>query len=236
MRTALCAALLLTAVSHATGATIPFSEDFDDNVADGFSVSSGWSAQNQQYEVDILGAGLTRTSSVELTNADGVPIVVSSDFNLSSLDGNVGFASFSDTASGTPFYLTDFDASGNLRIFEIAGSNTQLDSGTTFEPGQSFSLGTIYTLTATFTPDGTGGLDIVSELFDGTTLVASASGNDPTALTGDFFGYRGRTTTSSQANSIAGFGDNFSVTVVPEPASVGAIGFGLLLAARRRTS
>lgn len=227
-------AALAAFTGFASAATIPFEEDFNDNVASGFSTSSGWSAANQRYEVDFTGSGSTRASTVDLTNADGVPVVMSAEFTMSSIDGNVGFVAYGAGSSSDPFYLIDFDDAGSLRIFEIASSNTSLGSGTV-NPGQSFSLNDTYTLEATFTPSG-GGLDIDVELLDGSTVISSASGSDATPLTGDAFGFRGRTSTSSGSNSITGFADNFSVTVVPEPTSALAIaaGVGGLLMRRRK--
>jgi MYXO-CTERM domain-containing protein len=231
--TAACAAAAVTTLATTAGAaTLPFSEDFNDNVADGFSASSGWTATNQEYQVDISGSGSTRFSGVELTNVGSNPIVISSDFTMSELDGNVGFLSFGGPAATTPFYLTDFDGSGGLRIFD-SGTGTFLATTTTL-PNQSFSFGTTYTLEATFTPIGSD-LQINVDLLDGSTLISTATALDPTPLSGQVFGYRGRTTTSSTANAIIGAGDNFSVTVVPEPsAALAAIGGLGLLASRRR--
>jgi hypothetical protein len=239
MKTALATAALFATAAHlaaagtVSAATLPFLEDFNDNVADGWTASSAWTAQNMQYEVGITGAALARVSTVDVTGTAGQPITVSTNYNLSSLDGTAAITAFGAGSSNTPYYLLDFDDTLNLRIFEItAGGNTQLATGAVV-PGESFSLNTTYTLETTYTPSG-GGLDISFDLLDAGGVVASASAFDPTPLTGDAFGVRVRTSSSSQNNSVTGFADNFSVTVVPEPTSAAAVLGGMVLLGSRR--
>ncbi|MEM6391733.1 MAG: PEP-CTERM sorting domain-containing protein [Planctomycetota bacterium] len=221
---------------------MPFTEDFDDGVANGFSASGAYTANGVDgtYDMSISGAGLVRNSTVDLTNADGAPgITMSTDAEFSTFNGSVGFAAYG-TNSGVStgaFYLLDITGLGTtadtgIRILEISGDGgisvaADLPGSFNFVETDPFSL------SASFVPGAApGSIDIELTLTQGSDSF-SISGTDATGLTGDAFGYRTRTTTGGNGELVGSF-DNFSVTAIPEPGSLALATAGAVLIVMRR--
>lgn len=242
--TALPAAFFAAAtLLPASAAIVPFSEDFDDGVADGFSASGAYTVDSVDgtYDISVSGAGLVRNSTVDLTNADGAPgVTVSTDADFSTFNGSVGFAAYGSTpgVSSGSFYLLDITGLGTtsatgIRILEIGSSGisvaSDLPSTFTFVETDPFSL------SADFVPGtSAGSIDITFTLTQGLNSF-SISGTDATGLTGDAFGYRTRTTTGGNGELVGSF-DNFAVTAFPEPATLAlaAAGGAMMINRRRR--
>lgn len=233
---------LLTLALPATAAVVPFTEDFNDGVADGFSASGAYTANGVDgtYDISVSGAGLVRNSTVDITNADGAPgITVSTDAEFSVFNGSVGFAAYGSVSgvSTGSFYLLDITGLGTtsdtgIRILEIGGDgginvSSDLPGSFTFVEDDPFSL------SADFVPGATAGsIDIELTLTQGSNSF-SISGTDATGLTGDAFGYRTRTTGGGNGELVGSF-DNFTVTPIPEPGSLALAAAGALLISLRR--
>jgi MYXO-CTERM domain-containing protein len=245
---------VLAAATAAQAASIPFFENFDDNVADGFTVTeqnptASFSASGGEY-VFSASDGLNDTAEasalVELDNADGVSLTMRSDFTYSSAtrngnaNGSAGFIAFSNSAAGgRPFYLIDLNvvpidgtstANTSLRILEIGSSG---DGGVTSVASGSFvsSTNADYQLETSFTPV-LGTLEIDFTVSDATgNPLATSSAVDTSPLDGDFFGYRIRKGSTSE---IIGAFDNFAVVPEPTSAVTAMAGLGALLMRRRR--
>lgn len=224
----------------ATAATVPFFEDFEDGVADGFSFSSAYSVNAGTYDISIDADAVVRNSTVDLTNADGAPgITISTDAEFSVFNGSVGFAAYG-TNSGVStgaFYLLDITGLGTnsntgLRILELNGNggvNVTADLPVSF----GFVATDPFSLSADFVPGAApGSIDIEFTLTQGSDSF-SISGTDATGLTGDAFGYRTRTTSGGNGQLVGSF-DNFSVTAIPEPGSLALAATGALLIGLRR--
>lgn len=233
--------LLISQNSHAVLA--PYENDYSST---GLPNQNGtWSLNAGQYR-NTLGSGtnVSATSSVSITNLDGIAFVMSSQFTINStatLASNssftVGFGSFSTTSNfssgsaGQNYYLSDFTYTGQgtsnpqlgtLRILSLGDSPDGFTSvsGSAIVSGASTNFailtGTTYTLKLTGTVSN-GTLSLAFGLYDaaGTTQIGtSATATDTTPLTGDYFGYRNRTGGNTSSSTQISF-DNFSV--VPEP-------------------
>jgi hypothetical protein len=259
----LAAALLAVLPSdHATAATIPFVEDFDDNAAPDFAFSSSNVGVTAAVASGVLTVdsvlntgGQAINALVNIGNANGVPIVMETDITptawVATGGSTAGFLAFSTNPALGAFpggvnsgYLADITFAtstntGTIRIFDNASVNTLLQSAQF--PAGALALTETYHLKFTATPGLGGVLDLSLTITDtaGTLIdddgIVTISGSTPAAAsTGTFFGYRHRVGNNGANRTFDAVYDNFSL--VPEPGSFALIGMSMvgLLAIRRK--
>lgn len=233
--TPVLAAGALVAAIPASAVEIPYTENFNSatTTADlDFDLDGSFNVSGDMFTFDSAAGGVVGTPAVAITNADGAEFTLSSDFDLSSTNGSVGFGAFAgnDDYTSGGYYLLDLPGDGSFRILQLGSGPTEtIASGGI---GTGFNYLNPFTLTAGFEP-GTlpTSLDLSLNVTQG-ALSTTISGTDATPLTGDFFGYRTRSGTA--ATRFTGAADNFAA--VPEPGSLAlAAAGGLLLARRSRT-
>lgn len=221
--------------------TLPFSENFNSGSAPDvtfldpgeWSISGGQLTHSASVDKNISSATVEVSGSLTTTG-----IRMSSLISVSSIPFNsdVGFAAFGASAvfsldGNDDHYLADFKANGSMRILRITGAGplvvqtiASAASGTF-----SFSLGEIYELIFEVTPDGVGGFDMSLTIDDPSKAgPITISGNDPTPLTGDFFGYRTRVSHNEGTLNVT-FDDLALTAMVPEPLSSAVLGAVMLL-------
>jgi len=199
------------------------------------------------------GQGANISAAVPITDAPGNGFVVSTNFRLDSFSagGSASTLNFALAALGTS---TNFSTGSNYRLFytQFGGGNTgKLTIGEIGATGTAVSGAS----TGTLTP--VAGLEVTltfTGTYSGVTLTLSGTLNsgattltvgavDATPLTGTNFGYRtalnaqlGTAQTGPIPSTLDVRYDNFSVSAVPEPASIAglAIGAMAMLGRRRR--
>ena len=219
----LAAALLAVLLSdHATAATIPFVEDFDDNAAPDFTYSATTANITPVVGGGVLTIDHTLGAStqainalVNISGANGVPIVMDTDITPTiwhTAGGNSGgFLAFSTNPALGAFpsgansgYLADIvlptnTSAGFIRIFNNATATTIIDSSASPFAAGSLALNETYHLTFTATPAGLGLVnlsltltDTAGTFIDGDGIVTISTLAPVAESTGTFFGYRHR--------------------------------------------
>jgi hypothetical protein len=246
------AAVILAALAGSAGAaTIPFVTNYDGDAV-GTTPPSGFTAGGttaytivQQAVGDNAAQAASAANSgsigVSLTNTAGNALTISTDAKLTALTNggtgaaaNFGFGLFGQSANfsaGTEYrlLLTTIGTSG---VLSIVRNGTNITSGVSGQ-AVSVAVGTDYTITVTATPQGNGSLSFHATATDGTKTTIFDY-NDPTPLTGTFFGYRTATALAGTTQTVQY--DNFSVTgtPVPEPGAVGVVAIAGAMMGRRR--
>ena len=224
MAAAAAIALLGLTLSSGQAATVDFFDDFNDTNLDDFSISGNFGMNGT---VLSYGGGGESFASVELTNADGVDLVMTATFEASAFTGSsdAGFFAFADVAASifSPMYLADFKADGRMRILGPPGVLTTTIASA---PLGSFTFDTseTYALTLRITPLGNGTNDMTLTLNDPSIGDVVISGNSiQPAATGNFFGFRVNPATTQLLTF-----DDFSVAQIPEPNSIVLVALGLV--------
>ena len=233
--------------SLAIGAAVPFAEDFSGSAPD-FTYSSSSGNVTAVVGSDVLTidstlatGGQALNAMVDISNADGMPIVMEMDITpidwLANGGHSSGFLAFSTNPElgllpGGPNsgYLADFVMSsvgaGYIRLFNLASVATIVDSQSTLFPSGSLAVNETYRLTFTATP-GLGGVldlsltitDTTGTLIDDDGIVTISAVTPDVASTGTFFGLRhrvGNNGTGANRRFDAMY-DNFSIAEAPDP-------------------
>jgi hypothetical protein len=240
------AGLFLVAIGvgdTAIGAEIPFVENFSGAAPD-FTFSSSSVNVTGVVGSDVLTidsavntGGQSINALVNISNANGLPIVMSTDITPTAWVANggssAGFLAFSTNPAAGVFpsgansgYLADitFPTStntGTIRILDFASgppnAPTTIVQSTPF-PAGSLTVNETYHLTFTATPGIGGVLDLSLTIKDtaGTLIdedgVVTISGTTPAAAsTGTFFGYRHRVGNNGSNRTFDAVYDNFAV-------------------------
>ncbi|HYE18357.1 MAG TPA: PEP-CTERM sorting domain-containing protein [Tepidisphaeraceae bacterium] len=248
MRLACAAGVALWAGSVA-GAPVaqPYSEDFDDGVADDFSASAGYTIQADspsgnvyQAVVGSSSGGANATSAVQVTNVVGSAFAVGTEFTVDSFTAagtstlNLGLGILSTTA--------DLSSGNQYRILYTLGTGGDTGKITIQEGGttRATSTGVIpvtqdvpYFLKVEVTYSGSNPT-IMAYLTQGASEISATWTDTTTPFAGEFFGYR--TAVNAVGGTVTENIDYDNFGVVPEPGSVGLLGAGAagLLARRRR--
>lgn len=184
----------------ATGATIPFTEDFDDNSAPDFTFSSGAALTpvlaGGVFTVDAgpNASGQAMNPLVNISNATGLSIVMDIDITpttwVSNGGSSAGFLAFSSNPAAGAFpsttgansgYLADITfpttalPGGSIRILDSATGNAAIVTSAPFATG-SLALNETYHLTFTATPGLAGVLDLSLTITDTTGTLIDADG------------------------------------------------------------
>jgi hypothetical protein len=252
------AMLLTVGVGNlATAATIPFVEDFNDNLAPDFTFSSG-AALTPVLAGGVLtidagpnASGQAMNPLVNISNATGLPIQMDIDITpttwISNGNSSAGFLAFSTNPAAGAFpsgansgYLADIvfpstaAPGGSIRFFDNAGVTVFVQSAQ-FAAG-SLALNETYHLTFTATP-GLGGVldlsltitDTTGTLIDGDGIVTISGSTPAAASTGTFFGLRHRVGSNGATSTTRTFDAVYdNFSVVPEPTALTLIGVGVV--------
>lgn len=241
------AVLCAVAAPSFAAVTLPYSENFDDGTAPDFTfVDSGeWSISSGELNHSASGASNLSSAAVEVSDDLATTgIRMSGTINVGAIpdaNSDAGFAAFGATAAfglggGDDHYLTDFKGDGSMRILKVTGAGPLVvDTIASAAAGTfSFSTAETYELIFEATPDGVGGFDLSLTIDDPSEVSPiTILGHDATPLTGDFFGFRTRTSVGGTLNATM---DDFALTIsIPVPAALPA-GLGLLalIGLRRR--
>lgn len=249
---ALSCAVVAGAAALAQAATITpsptYVENFDDAAADHFVVNTSdmtWTAAGGVYGVSATGQfnDSAGASTLTVSNLGGA---AKNNFTLSTA---VTFDTFTTASSGTR--RTDFgfnlfagsdvpDAATKYRALIRYSSNGSASSGffisddggdvTTVAGAfdNAFTTGVKYTLTVVGTYNASGHLTLrftVADAANSETITMT----DTTPHTGRTFGYRA----DRRRNAFTASLDDFTLTVVPEPASLALLAIGACLIAGR---
>lgn len=251
---------LLTAAS-APADTIIYSNDFSGSGAntdfpnENPPGNGSWTVASDVYTYTQSGSASGGTNAnVDLGSAlDGVDhFKISVQFTVQSLSGGganhneVALILFADASSPTSYYSATFDPRADGYLADVGtlgfgGPGNSYDTTTIGDSGLGSDYHNIltntYTLVADVTrTDGGATLNFTASLYDaaGTTQIGtSATATDSAGLlTGSLFGLRVR----QVVNGTGTFDfDNFTITAVPEPATLALFGLGgLLIGVRRR--
>ncbi len=237
--------------SQVLGSAAPVDNEsltYTENPAGDFSVTDAGGGDNvYRFSYTATGNNSNRspgsTFAVDAADRPAAGFVFSTEFDVTALSGGsgstsrVGLGVLGDTAGfGGDYYLADYIVrGGNVGEFRIAeeGSNgSQLvTSSSTF----SFDAADTYELVLTGAYDSNDDLTLSLQVFnltEGTSsdMISTVALDMP--LAGDNFGIRN----SVQRNDPTFTVDyaNLSLTAIPEPSSLAAIGLVGLLACRRR--
>jgi hypothetical protein len=185
---------------HTTAATIPFVEDFNDNLAPDFTFSSG-AALTPVLAGGVLtidaatnASGQAMNPLVNISNAAGVPIRMDIDITptvwISNGGSSAGFLAFSSNPAAGAFpsttgansgYLADITfpttaiPGGTIRILDSASGNATIVASAQFAAG-SLALNETYHLTFTATPGLGGVLDLSLTVTDTTGTLIDGDG------------------------------------------------------------
>jgi hypothetical protein len=224
------------------------------------STDAQWSLAAGSYRNVVTSATvLASTASLSITNAGStpyfemttqftVPVITATNSGVTTI--GLGLFSTTNNFSGVvteSYYLADFVVAnaisdineGRLRVVSVGAANADFSSTATTvddNPGTAnvaITAGTTYTLRLYVQRTGSA-LDFSFGIYDATgntQIGTTATASDPTALTGNFFGYRNRYE-PNPAGTITVNHDNFGI--VPEPASAALLLFSLTLLAPRR--
>jgi hypothetical protein len=214
-------------------------------------------AGNKVYNVGIAASTTTASSVglVQVTNvANPVSITTSVQFSYNSITSLTntfatnGLLLYSDSSAGSYYrviYNPGMNNNGSIEIVEAGGTTTGMTAtsggtnitggvrSTATIPVSSASLNALYTLTATTSYTGTT-LNFAVTLSVGASTI-SMSASDTSAKTGNYFGLRTATFANSTPNA-TGLDvdyDNFSLNIVPEPATASLCVLGALGLLRR---
>ena len=254
----LAAALLAVLPSdHATAATIPFVEDFNDDLAPDFTFSSG-TALTPVLAGGVLtidaatnASGQAMNPLVNIDNATGMSIRMDIDITPTAWISNggsaAGFLAFSTNPAAGAFpsgansgYLADLvfpttaAPGGSIRFFDNASVTTFVQSAQ-FAPG-ALALNETYHLTFTATP-GLGGVldlsltitDTTGTLIDGDGIVSITGSTPAAASTGTLFGLRHRVGSNGATSTTRTFDAVYdNFSLVPEPGSFALIGMSMV--------
>jgi len=223
----------LSSTCHA--ALTPYFNDFSTSVGDFVEQTDPrWALDSGKYVNSYSGTDIQSSALVQLTDLGGSSLsandfVMSTSFivnNTPTTSTTYGFAALGVDSNSTDasggYYLADvgFTTGGLIRIFRI-NTNAQLASAPLASP---LVTGTEYTLTLLGDYQPNGDLQMTFSILGGAlNQSVSATVLQANVLTGNWFGYRNRST-GTNAVMDASF-DNFSVTnPIPEPGSIGALG------------
>jgi len=216
-------ALLGLTLGSAHAALVPFSEDFNTGSAPDFNFSgAGFSVGATTMDFGGVGNGVSGGAVVDLTNANGVPIIMSTTFSASVFGSgsDIGLWAFSGTTIlNTTGYQADVKANGSMRIVQRPSTTLVSAPAGTF----SFDTNETYTLTLSAVPNG-GQLDLTLTIDDpseGGPL--SIMGTSSVLYSGIRHGYRSRNNGGLEASF-----DDFSVNIIPEPSSMALFALGLV--------
>lgn len=208
--------------------------------------------------VNVLGSSVVQVSNLGGPAATAQSFTLSSKLKLNTDDTaltnatgsktvNLGLVALGTASGGALIDAGDFDPSnfywGNV---VIARSSTGIALGTVLLGGNGFnvsgptqiSITTTDTYLFTLTGNYVGSsLDLDFTVTDLTTSQSvTASIVDTNPLTGNFFGYRHRTTSQAQGLNIKASFDNFQISAIPEPATaaLGMLAFAAVVRRKRR--
>lgn len=190
-------------------------------------------------------AGNDFVVETRFTFNDGATFGGQNTYGLAALATDAGFS----TAGGNGYYLADWMGSANsvdagrLRLLALgSGGLTGVTNGDTDGANANASSvvnGKTYILrlTGAYAIDGTLSLTLAMFESDGVTQIgAAATGQSSTTtpLTGTYFGLRNRSGSLSSGQTMSASYDDFTVTAVPEPASLALVAFGVTVMLKRR--
>jgi hypothetical protein len=242
--------------SYATGDT-PVTGFTESNTA-AYTIVPGPTTGDQRYRASLSSAsgGANASSGTQIAGVVGNNFSVSTLFNVTSFTANgtstlnLGFGLLGTTAN-----FSDTGAESQYRVLFTIASGTTADVGVVNfqETATNFTIGTginqqvrgasigvatgvDYLLTVDGTYNASGHLTMVATATRLDTNASTTSTvTDTTPRAGSFFGYRTALNAAGGSAAMVVNYDNFSLTAVPEPASVGVAGIAALgLLGRRR--
>lgn len=249
-------ACLATSVSAATIVSpgSSYVEDFDDGVADNFTVAGNNDWNLGSYSATVGGGVYTLHSNPRTDGYANSNVRVSnSDVELSGAVDAIFSVEATPTEiqaynseyypairlnmfnNGTVYYQAELKLrTGEILIMQRdndAGQVSTLQTGT-FDSG-SPSINTTYLLTFQTTYDTNGDVTLAFSVDDGTDLTTIATG--PMTPTANSNGGFGIFQNSNNGSTTVDY-DNFTITAVPEPTVMALLGIGGLMTLRRRRS
>lgn len=252
---ALAAAVLPATLAHAA-VMAPYTETFNDGVADMFAsttqgsatATSGFSVVDNEYRMDLTKSSQTAGNAEGLAGIEvsNLGSATNADFTYTTqgtLDApasgttdtlsrfGVRFLADSATGDANSYFVDVRLSDGVVRLIEFTGSSAASVGTVTGSPLGTVTAGETLDFTVAATYAGSTPTFAIN-VSDGTST-ANIAFTDTSARTGQFFGYRGSTTSgSSTGTRLQVDYDNFQI--IPEPASLALLGLGGLMLLPRR--